>query len=158
MNKFDGVRLANYGDVDRVFNFLLNLNEENAIFPLSENRARESIKSCLDTGLIGVIENDKEIEGCIGLRAGRMWYTDEFFLDELWNFVLTPYRKSDNAKTLIDFAKWGSTVLGLPLVMGIVSKKQLLPKMRLYQRKMPQVGAYFLYGKNFEDMYQQRSL
>ncbi len=163
MTIVEGVNIAKSSDADRVYNFLLNLNNENAIFPLSESRSREAIASCLPQtqglgGIIGIIENQKEIEACVGLRFSRMWYTDEWFLDELWNFVLPEYRKSTNAQKLIDFAKKVAEMMNTPLVMGIVTQKQLEPKMRLYQRKMKQVGAYFISGKEFDNMFQQRKL
>ena len=127
---------------------------------MHEERAREAILSCLDhnTGRVGIIENDQDIEGCIGLRIGRMWYTEDWFLDELWNFVHPEYRRTKNADKLIEYAKAQATVLGVPLVMGLVTRKQLEPKMRLYQRKMQQIGAYFISGKETEEFYQQRKL
>ena len=147
-------------DANRIYDFLLNLNQENAVFALSEPKSRESIASCLDPkrGVVGIIDNGNGIEGCVGLRASQMWYSDDWFFDELWNYVHPDYRKSNHAKNLIEFAKWSSFNLNVPLVMGLVTKNKLLPKMRLYQRQLVQIGAYFVYGKQFDDMYQQRKL
>ena len=161
MIEFDGVRMARDHDADRIYDFLLDLNKENAVFTLSELRARQAIASCLEPkagmgGVIGIIDNGNGIEGCVGLRPSQMWYTAEWFLDELWNFVHPDYRKSNHAKKLIEFAKWSATNLGLPLVMGIVTRKRLEPKVRLYQRQLSQIGAYFVFGKGFDDMYQQK--
>lgn len=164
--EFNGVRLATGRDADNIYNFLLNLNTENAVFKMSEMRARNAIASCLEPdadrgqigGVIGIIDGGHGIEGCVGLRPSQMWYTAEWFLDELWNFVHPDYRKSNHAKRLIEFSKWSASNIGLPLVMGIVTRKRLEPKMRLYQRQLAQIGAYFIYGRDFDDMYQQRKL
>lgn len=164
--EFNGVRMANASDADAIYNFLLELNKENAVFSLSEKRARAAIRSCLEPdpeegelgGVIGIIDKGKGIEACVGLRPTQMWYTAEWFLDELWNFVHPDYRRSDYAKRLIEFSKWSASNIGLPLVMGIVTRKRLEPKIRLYQRQMAQIGAYFIYGKQFEDMFQQRKI
>jgi GNAT superfamily N-acetyltransferase len=163
MLEFKGVRMGCADDADRIYDFLLNLNDENSVFSLSEQRARMAIATCLNMiqgayGVTGLIEKNGRIEGCIGLRPSQMWYTDDWFLDELWNFVHPDYRRSDHAKKLIEFAKWSAMRLGIPLVMGIVTKKRLEPKMRLYQRQLSQIGAYFVFGKDFEDMYSQRRL
>jgi GNAT superfamily N-acetyltransferase len=162
--EFSGVRMAKNADAGRIYDFLLELNKENAVFSLSELRAKQAIATCLEPsanapgGVIGLIEHGNGIEGCVGLRPSQMWYTAEWFLDELWNFVHPNHRKTDHAKKLIEFAKWSASNLGLPLVMGIVTRNRLAPKMRLYQRQMPQIGAYFCFGKQFEDMYQQRKI
>ena len=161
MLEFKGVRMGNSGDAGRIYDFLLNLYGENSVFALSERRSRESIASCLNMeqgtyGVTGLIEKDGKIVGAVGLRPSQMWYSDDWFLDELWNFVHPDHRNSDYAQRLIEFSQWAATRLGLPLVMGIVTKKRLAPKIRLYQRFMPQIGAYFIFGKQFDDIFQQR--
>ena len=154
----ENVRLGIPADADVIYNFLLNLHDENSIFSISEDRARRTIEEILTPqfGCIGIIENNGVIEGCIGLRVAQLWYTSEWFLDELWNYVHPDFRKTGHGSDLIDFAKKKSTEVGLPLLMGIVTRKSLAPKARLYQRKLSQIGAWFVYGRKFDDMYQQR--
>lgn len=161
MLEFRGVRMGCADDAGRIYDFLLNLHAENSVFALSEERSRQAIASCLNMqqgtyGITGLIEKNGQILGCVGLRPSQMWYTDDWFLDELWNFVHPDHRNSDYAQRLIEFAQWAATRVGLPLVMGIVTKKRLAAKVRLYQRFMPQIGAYFISGKDFEDIFQQR--
>lgn len=159
-NDFEGVRIGRPQDEDTVYGFLLALHSENGLSDLNEGRARSNIRECLDfpnKGVVGAVEKDGKIVASIGLKCNQsLWYSNDWFLEEQWNFVLPEYRKSDYAKRLIEFAKWSSFNTNAPLIMGIVTKKKLEAKMRLYQRQMPQVGAYFIYGKKFEDMYEQR--
>jgi hypothetical protein len=161
--EFPGIRFGRPEDLDAIYDFLLMLDIENSVFDLSENKARESISTCLDPkrGVVGIIDRGNGIEACVGLRASQMWYSEEWFFDELWNYVHPDYRKVrvadvGHAERLIEFSKWASLNLGIPLVMGIVTKNKLAAKVRLYQRHMPQIGAYFVWGKKFDDVFQQR--
>lgn len=159
--EFAGVRLANNTDEDRIYDFLVKyLYAENALFDMSPERVRSSIRTALSpvSGVCGIIEGDGGIEASIGLIAAHPWYSDEWYLDEIWTYVHPDFRKSDRAKRLIEFAKWISTNIKTPLVMGIVTRKRLQAKVRLFQRQMPQVGAWFVYGKQFDDSYNQREI
>lgn len=152
------VRLGHSGDADKIYNFLLGLHDENSIFSLNEHRARQTINEIVTPqyGCIGLIDNGNGIEGSIGLRVAQLWYTNEWFLDELWNYVHPDYRNTNHGNTLTEFAKQKSHDIGLPLLMGIVTRKRLAPKMRMYQRKLSQIGAWFVYGRKFDDLYAQR--
>lgn len=159
--EFKGVRLANSQDEDRLYEFLVKyLYNENALFPMSEEKVRSHIRSTLQpmTGACGIIEGPNGIEASIGMTIGSPWYSNEWYLDEIWTYVHPDYRKSDRAKRLIDFAKWVSTNVKIPVVVGIVTRKRLEPKIRLFQRQMQQVGAWFVYGKEFDDSINQRKI
>jgi len=103
-------------------------------------------QSCL-----GVIGGD-EIEAMIYLRISRMWYSSDVVLEELMNFVSQPYRKTMNAKALIEFAKESSRRLEVPLLIGVISNEKTEAKIRLYSRYLGQpAGAFFLYGAKTGD-------
>ncbi len=159
---FCGVRLANSTDEDRLYEFLVKyLYTENALFPMSPTKVRERIKAALlhTSGACGIIEGpDGEIQASIGMVMGTPWYSDDFYLDEIWTYVHPDHRKSDKAKRLIEFAKWVSTNIKVPVVIGIVTRKRLEPKIRLFQRQLPQVGAWFVFGKQFEDSFNQKTV
>jgi GNAT superfamily N-acetyltransferase len=79
----------------------------------------------------------------------RFWYTEDFHLEELYNFVHPDYRKSDNAKALIDFAKNTAEKINVPLMIGIISNHRTEQKIRLYQRRLGKPsGGYWLYNAN----------
>lgn len=166
-NPFD-VRRAVQGDEERVFTFLRGLHAENGMVPMSDDKVMGMINRGTHQAppgvMIGLIEGDKGIEASIGLVLSQWWYADRWHLEELWNYVGPPYRKSTHCKRLIGFAKWCAEQLTengkepIPLLMGIITKQDLEQKMRLYQRQMPQIGALFGYGTPVQGLYKQRRL
>ena len=155
------VRVARASDEDPIYNLLTEkhgLYEENALFKLSKSKARMTNKyGCArhngklgepggPQGIIGVIEENGKIVASIGMEFCTFWYTEDWHLSELWNFVHPDYRKSNYADDLIDFGKWCSDQLGIPLQMGIISTHRVEGKVRLYRRKMRYVGGYFIHG------------
>lgn len=126
------------------------LHEENGIYSMSETKVRDQITSMLsrDNGLIGLIGERGNLEGCIAMVIDCMWYSEvDYHLLELFNFVHPNYRTPPGrAKALIEFAKHCSDELHIPLQIGIISNSRTEAKVRLYQRQLPQVGAFFLYG------------
>ena len=56
------------------------------------------------------------------------------------------HRQSEYANDLMDFGKWCAEQLSLPLHMGIISTHRVKAKVRLYQRKIPYVGGYFMHN------------
>jgi len=41
-----------------------------------------------------------------------------------------------------------SDQLGIPLLTGIISKERTAAKIRLYDRMLPRIGAFYLYPKD----------
>ncbi|MGO8916223.1 MAG: hypothetical protein ACLQJR_09975 [Stellaceae bacterium] len=162
---FAGVRLARPEDEDSVFRLLLELNAENALLPMSEKKARDAIARGTrgEGGIVGVIDGPQGIEASIGMALSQFWYTEAWHLNELWCFVHPDHRKSTHARRLIEFGKWCADRLSggsvrVPLLLGIVTRHRLLPKLRLFQRQAPQVGALFLHGIEISDTFSQRRL
>ena len=82
-------------------------------------------------------------------------------MNELWCFVHPDHRASTHARRLIEFGKWCADRLStgehrVPLLLGIVTRHRLLPKLRLFQRQAPQVGALFMHGIELPDLFGQR--
>lgn len=96
-------------------------------------------------GFIGVIGPVGALEGCIMLTVGSVWYSEEFSLDEHFNFVDPVHRQSDHAKALISFAKHCSDKVGIKLVIGILSTKRTAAKVRLYERQLTPCGSFFIH-------------
>ena len=85
----------------------------------------------------------------IYLCLRQYWYAKDgdVHLEEFLAFVRPEFRKSNNAKALIEFAKSSSDRLGVPLLIGIVSNEKTAQKIRLYRRRLGEpAGAYFMYG------------
>lgn len=165
-----GVKRATQEDEEPLFAFLCSLHDENGMAPMSEPKVRAMIERGTRNqgGIIGLIEGPKGIEASVGLILGCWWYTDKYHLEEMWTYVHPNYRKNNctgdsHAKRLIEFAKWCSDEMSrsagerIPLLMGILTKKRLEPKMRLYQRQSSQAGALFAWPP-LEGAFNQRRL
>lgn len=123
---------------------------ENGQFSLSPAKLEQMVSGILDDGkgIIGVIRRNAEIEAVMLLQIQQFWYTDDWCLEEILNFVRPQFRRSTNAKDMIQFAKRCSDELGIPLVIGVVSNERTAAKLALYERQLGKsVGGYFLYSK-----------
>ena len=149
------VRLALPSDEDEVMVLCRMLWEENALFPMSEDRVRDTLKLAFAKrgGMLGVIGDKGKIEGMIYLLISSFWYSSEWYLQELFNYVHPDYRRSTNAKALLSFSKKCSDEIGLPLLIGIISNERTEQKVKLYQRQFHKPdGAFFFYrGKERQE-------
>jgi hypothetical protein len=142
------VRLAVPEDAAEILEICRDVHEEIGIFKISERKVREALDEAFlkRGGIIGVIGEPGQIEGCILLRIGQLWYTDEWMLEEKFSFVRPEFRRSRNAIHLVDFAKRCATELNLQLLIGIVSDERTQAKVRLYERVISKpCGAFFRY-------------
>lgn len=142
------VRLATPSDEDEVLSLCHMLWEENALFPMSGERVRDTLRLAFAKkgGMLGVIGDQGKIEGMIYLLISSFWYSDEWYLQELFNYVHPDYRRSTNAKALLSFSKRCSDEIGLPLLIGIISNERTEQKVKLYQRQFHKPdGAFFFY-------------
>ena len=150
---FDGVRLATKTDEDELFGLLMLMHSECPVFSFDRDLVRAGIKSATERtgGLIGVIEGPKRIEATIGLKMGPgAWFTKDYALHDMWNFVHPDHRRSTHAKRLIRFAKHCSTWFEeqgshLPLQVGVYSTVRTEAKCRLYRRQLMPIGQYYMF-------------
>jgi hypothetical protein len=144
------VRLARPEDEPALMAMLEARHQEDGIGTFSIAKSRMAIKKGLmrDYGYIGVIRNAKTIEASIGLFVTTPWDSEDPILTDSWAYVRPEFRRSTNAKNLIEFAKWASTQLGVPLFMTKVKNEQTSGMTRLYARQLPECGSLFLYDPN----------
>jgi hypothetical protein len=142
------VRIAMKSDEQPIFDLLCRLWDENALFSMNPEKVKDCIRRATrnEGGVIGVIDGDDGLVASIGLGLSQYWYTDQWHVEEFWNFVAPEHRRSNNAKDLIDFAKWCSESMNLILNMGIITTHRTEAKIVLYKKRMTQVGAYFMHG------------
>ncbi len=151
------VRLAMPKDEDSLFNLLADgLFNENGTFSLSELKSRAFIKQATNGGggIIGVIEEEGVIAGSIGMNLGTFWYSDDWHIEEYWNYVAPPYRKSigtqykrsDYAKDLLNFGKWCAEKMQMVLNIGIISTTRTESKCRMYGKVLTPVGQFFMHN------------
>ncbi len=154
------VRWCKEPDRERLLAFVRAGHDESAMFTLSDKK----VKTVIDHGInpphdgsgninhlvmIGIIDapdDENRIAASLAVEYTQPWYSDDWVLYELWNNVHKDYRKSTYAQDLIKFGKWVSDSTQRPLGMQIYTTERLTPKIELYRRKMPQVGALFVYN------------
>jgi hypothetical protein len=160
------VRFAGLCDEEGLIAMVRELHTESGLrdgsdrpLPLNEAKVRATVRRAIlprrrdpdgDAGhaAIGVIGSVGQIEGSVYLSVETTWYSEAPFLTEIWNYVPLPYRRSENAKTLIAFSKAVASTLGLPLVMGVMSTERQPAKLRFYERNLGcrPLGAFYLWN------------
>jgi hypothetical protein len=145
------VRIGTPEDEEGVMALARLVGEENAVFPLNEDKVREMVRSALYQwrGVMGVIGERDKLEALILLKVSGYWYSDEPLLEEVCVFVHPDFRaaKGGRARKCCEFAKEMSEKMGLPLMIGIISNTRTDGKVKLYERQFgPPAGSFFLYG------------
>src|SRR5258705_9467806 len=125
-------------DADEVMLLLHQMHAESGMLPLDEMRAREAFERAFHRrgAVMGVIGQPGDIRAMIFLLLGQYWYTTQWHLEELFNFVRPDHRKSDYARRLIDFAKKCASETKLPLIIGVLTNRRMEGKVRLYRRNL----------------------
>lgn len=146
----NGVRLAVKADTEALFSLCKQLHEENGLFSFSGDKVRDLMDKALagNAALMGVIGEPGKPEACIYLTIECPYYSDDMHMMELWNFVAPPRQKrAGHAKRLLEWAKYCSDEMQLPLVTGILSNQRVEAKVRLYERQLERAGAFFIYNR-----------
>lgn len=143
------VQLAQPSMAEEITDVLLEGRDEGFVFPPDREIVLEFVKDIMNKngGLLGVIVGDSGIEGIIGVKLDKFWFSDQWYLFDLFTFVHPEFRRSTRAKCLLAFAKKCAKEMQLPLVMGIMSNIRTEAKSRLYERQFDRAGNYFVYNK-----------
>lgn len=147
------VRTALPSDEEEVMVMCRMLHEENGLFPMSEERVRNTLQMAFQRhgGVLGLIGDPGKIEAMIFMMISQIWCSSQWHLEELFSYVRPEYRRSDNAKVLIKFAKQCSSELGLPLIIGVISNTRTEQKVKLYQRQFSKPnGAFFVFNSHWD--------
>lgn len=147
------VRLAQKEDEDNIVEMCKRLHVENGLFSLNIQKVRDCIRRYYDRQgvIVGVIGLPGKLEASTCLELSDFYYTSDWHLAELWNFVDEPYRKSYNAEALIQFGKSCADQMKMPLFTGIITNRQMAGKVRLYRRHLGYpTGAFFVYNANWK--------
>src|SRR6266446_3634638 len=141
-------------DAPEIWRLFLQTHRENGLFTIDPakvtilmDRARHPERiPPYDTGVrakIGVIGPPGRLEAIVFILIGQFWYSSEFHLEELLVYVDPECRKSGHAIACITWMKSLADSLGIPLLTGIISKHKTAAKIRLYDRHLPRIGAFF---------------
>ena len=141
------VRKAKPRDRDTILKICEQNHRENGQFSLAMPKVIAMVdKAFANQGaIIGTVGRDR-IEGIIIMLIAQFWYTDDWCLEEVLNYVLPDHRRSTHAKDMISFAKRCSDEIGIPLVIGVVANERTKAKIELYRRQLGEpVGGYFIH-------------
>lgn len=144
------VRKAVPAQRDAILRICEQNHEENGQFGLSMRKVEWMVDKAFSNegAIIGVVGRD-QVEGIIMLLISQFWYTEDWCLEEIMNYVLPAYRRSTHAKDMIKFGLRCSDEIGIPLVIGVVSNERTKAKIELYRRQIGDpVGGYFIYPSN----------
>lgn len=161
MTSYSIVRAAVPEDREEIWRLFRSLHSENAMFSISERKVNYHLDRFINPssiapddqgvrGFIGCIGPVGALEGVIMISIGYQWYSDDYSLDELLNFVDPAHRESNHAIELIEYAKRivdqiSPDYPNLRLIIGILSLERTAAKIRLYARKLKFCGAFFTY-------------
>lgn len=142
------VRLATPRDEAALFAFLMLAAEENSLSPPNDELVMAAIRKATGRqgNVVGIIDApDGSIAASVGICMNTWWYSLKWHCQDMWCYVHPDHRRSDYAKSLIQFSKWWADQLGMDLIMGVMSVHRTEGKVRLYRRMLPFVGAVFLH-------------
>jgi hypothetical protein len=149
MNK---VRIIGRDEHANVMEICRKLAAENALFTMDENRVNQMMSMAYDQrgGILAGIGEPGKLEGLIFLLLTSFWYSNDYYFEEFFLYVLPEHRKSRNAVQLLRFAKWCSDESGYPLFIGILSNHPTERKELLYERQLHDPddykGRFFIYN------------
>lgn len=150
------VRVATLHDRQEIWRLFLQGHRENGQFSLAPEKVDWFINRALcpdqipewDTGprgVIGVIGDVGKLEAVVFITIGSFWYSHDRHLEEFLVFVDPECRRSFHARAMIQWMKEQSMKIRLPLFTGVISTVRTAPKVALYDRMLPKVGAFFLF-------------
>lgn len=146
-SEFPRVRMALPDDYPQVMAICRDLHLENGVSRVNWDYVSDQMRRGIDQrgAVIGVIGDVGRLQAAIYLHMTRFWYSDDVILEELFAYVVPSFRKTNNARALIEFGKKCSHRFDVPLLIGIISNQRTEGKIRLYSRRLgPQSGAFFL--------------
>ena len=143
-----GIRLAQPGDQDELFHLLSMAHAENGFGEMDSNVVSTVIQSAVDGKRIvmAVVPGPKGIEAVIGLQPDKPWQTKPqsgWHYSDLLTYVRPDCRRSRHFFKLMAFADWWANHSGIPVILHVVAKERLGPKLKAFGRHATQIGGSF---------------
>jgi hypothetical protein len=163
------IRKATPFDAPEIWRLFLQTHRENGLFTIDPTKVTALLDRALhperipawDTGpraQIGVIGPQGRLEALVFILISSFWYSSELHLEELLVYVDPECRKSHHAKACIDWMKKLADELKIQLLTGIISKDRTAAKIRLYDRQLPRIGAFYLYPRTDLELIKPESI
>jgi hypothetical protein len=141
------IRLAGEADEMQIFSLFSLMYAEVAQHALSWPKVAAMIRLATQRtrGIVGVIGEPHDLKAAIFMVIEPVWYSDEFFLQEYFNYVRPDARRSTYATDLLCYGKRCAEELGIDFFCGVYSTVRTEAKCRLYRRVMPKMGEFYRY-------------
>lgn len=163
------VRVAGPFDAPEIWRLFLQVHRENGLFALDPSKVTLMMDRALhperihpaDTGpraQIGVIGPQGKLEAIAFVLISSFWYSSDLHLEELLVFVDPECRATNHAKSCVTWMKGLADSLSIPLLTGIISKERTAAKIRLYDRMLPRIGAFYFYPQEDEEIVKPKSI
>ncbi len=169
-----GVRRAMPSDTTVLMDVVPLIMAETSVMPLSDMKIEALVERCacqIGGAIAGIIDGpDGTINATIGMAFAESDISDEPYIAVKWcginpSMPRVPLHQHDDprkhyGRRLFEFSKWfhgaleakaGKSVL---VLFDLTTIEFLLPKIGLYQRNLPQIGATFALGAagSFKDI------
>lgn len=131
------IRIATGDEEEDIFRLCRELHNENGYyFAFSEHKVRENLRRAFNKqrAMIPVIGPKGAIEALGYVSIEQFAWSDDWHLSEWFNYVLPDFRRSQHAKSLLQWEKGAADQMGIVLFIGVVSDVRLAAKLRLYRR------------------------
>jgi hypothetical protein len=150
------VRFAGPEDEDAILARLLEDVAENAshIGEPSADQIMKHIRAGTrrNGGVVGVIDGDdgKPAAVCILIPA-QWWWSEDWYLWEIANYVHPDYRQTRHIDDLLNFERWLSDEWSVQyghrvyLLTGVMATKRLRSKVLLFWQRLTEVGRAYIY-------------
>jgi hypothetical protein len=144
------VRVAQPRDEEALYQMCAELHAENGQHTFDGEKVRGMLQRGVlqQGGIIGVVGDPGDLKAAICMLLDPVWYSSEFQLLELFNFVRKDSRsgKLGLAQTMISYAKTCADELNIDLTIGVLSNIRMEAKVRIYGRLLPKAGEFFVYS------------
>lgn len=141
-------RRATARDVSRVFEIGYDYAYNDALvkfMPVNEERAMHYLTTLTHMGFVIVAEKDDEIVGALVLQPAQQWFSDTWYLTDLFFYVLPEWRTTSAADALIRSAKKIAEDNGAMIQMSVINGQDLSRKAEYYKRRgFVYVGGIFV--------------
>lgn len=140
------IRRATVDDAEEIYRLLVQMHQENGIFPMSEPKVRFCISECINRGLVLVDRVNGTIIATMGAGFQELWYSDTVLLGDYWMYVRKGHRKSSAAPRMLRAFKAAAKTIGCPLGVGVFSPVDTERKNALFRRFFTPVGERYVEG------------
>lgn len=141
------IRIADASDRSSVIDLCCRLHAENGVHPLALPKVARLVDRGLarDKAVLPVIGDRDDLRAMMLLILDEVYYSDDYWLAEIWNYVRPDSRRSAYGRQLLRFAMECADRSGLELMVSIVSNDRLDAKLRMYERFLGAAGGVFVY-------------